>query len=237
MKTVLLCGGKGLRLREYTERIPKPLIDIGGHPILWHLMKIYSHFGFDDFIVCAGYLYERIAEYCANKNGFKNIQCIDTGVETSKSDRLKQIKHLIPDGEDFFVAYGDDLANVPIDKLFSFHKNHGRIATLTTVRPISPFGILEIEDSLVSKFIEKPTLDHWINGGFFIFKYDLFKYLDHGELENEVLPFLARDKQVAAFKHEGFWKSMNTFQDTIELNELYKNNLASWQIWEKNYAK
>lgn len=237
MKTVILCGGKGTRLREYTEKIPKPLIDVGGHPILWHLMKFYSHFGFDDFIVCAGYLYERIAEYCVSNNGFKNIQCVDTGIDTSKSDRLKRIQHLIPDGEDFIVAYGDDLSNVPLDKLIRFHNSHGKVATLTAVHPISPFGIIQLDDSFVSSFIEKPVLDYWINGGFFVFQYGLFKYLGRGELEKDVLPLLATERQVAAYQHDGFWKCMNTFQDTIELNELCKNNLASWQVWEKHYAK
>lgn len=237
MKTVILCGGKGTRLREYTEKIPKPLVDIGGHPILWHLMKYYSHFGFDDFILCSGYLHERIAEYSSKNNDFKNIQCINTGVETSKSDRLKQIQNLIPKGEDFFVAYGDDLSDVPINKLISFHKSHKKIATLTAVRPVSQFGILEIDDNLVEGFVEKPVLDHWINGGFFIFKYDIFKYLKHGELEKDVLPFLAKDNQVAAYKHKGFWRCMNTFQDTMELNELFNNNLASWQVWKESYAK
>jgi glucose-1-phosphate cytidylyltransferase len=236
MKTVLLCGGKGTRLREYTEKTPKPLVDVGGHPILWHLMRYYSHFGFDDFIVCAGYLHERIAEYCADKNGFDNIQCVDTGVDTLKSDRIKQIRHLIPEGEDFLVAYGDDLSDVPIDKLMSFHKEQGKVATLTAVRPISQFGILNIQNSLVSSFIEKPVLDHWINGGFFIFKYDIFNYLDQGELEKGVLPHLATKHQVAAYQHEGFWKCMNTFQDTIEMNELCNNNFAPWQVWEKHNA-
>lgn len=237
MKTIILCGGKGTRLREFTEKIPKPLIEVGGKPVIWHLMQYYSHFNFSDFILCAGYLQEKFTEYFRMNTEFQNVISVDTGIETTKSERIRIVYPYIPSGEDFFVSYGDDLSDVPLHSLLEFHKRHGKIATLVAIRPRSQYGILALNGPLVAGFIEKPVLEHWINGGFYIFKYEIFNYLQCGELENDVLPLLARKGEVVAYQHKGFWKSMNTFQDVVELNELYSNGKAAWKLWDPHYER
>jgi glucose-1-phosphate cytidylyltransferase len=233
MKVAILCGGKGTRLREYTEDIPKPLVEIGGKPILWHVMKIYSHYGYKDFILCLGYKGELIEEYF-KKNDYSewNIEFVDTGENTSKGERIKKIENLIGDDEDFFVAYGDDVSDVNIKELVEFHKNKGNIVTLTAVNPMSQFGILELNDSdEIEEFKEKPLLDHWINGGFFIFNKKIFDYIKEGyDLEKETFNELVGQKQICAYKHSGFWKCMNTFKDTMELNELWDEGKAPWKV-------
>ena len=230
MYAIILCGGKGTRLREYTETTPKPLVEIGGRPILWHLLKYYSHFGITDFILCTGYLQEKFTEYFSSSREFPRVQCVNTGTDTIKSERIKQIQPLIPAGEHFIVAYGDDLSDVPLPGLLDFHRQHGKIATLVAVQPRSQYGILQLNGTMVKGFVEKPVLDHWINGGFFVFTYGIFDYLQYGELESSVLPKLAEEGQVSAYQHYGFWKSMNTFQDVIELNDLYAKGQAKWSV-------
>jgi glucose-1-phosphate cytidylyltransferase len=231
-QVVILCGGKGTRLKELTEEIPKPLIEIGGKPILWHIMKIYSHYGFNDFILCLGYKGEKIKEYFKDHHNSWNIQYIETGEDSLKSERLKQVKPLIKD-ENFLLAYGDDVSDVNLKEVFNFHLKNKKIATITACPLYSQFGILEInEKDEITEFKEKPRIENlWFNGGFMVLNKDIFNYLDKGELEKEVFSFLSKEKQIQAFKHNGFWKSMNTFKETKELNDLWDSNKAFWKVW------
>ncbi len=232
MKVVILCGGKGTRLKEYTEDIPKPLIEIGGKPILWHIMKIYAHHGFNNFVLCLGYKGKLIEEYFKNNNHENwNIEFVDTGEKSNKGQRIKKIEPYIKE-DTFFVAYGDDVADVNIKKILEYHTEKGKIVTLTAVNPESQFGIMEVDNNNeITEFKEKPKLDHWINGGFFVFNKRIFNYIkDNYDLEKETFEELVKEKQICAFKHNGFWKCMNTFKDTIELNELWKKNKAPWKV-------
>ena len=232
MKVVILCGGEGTRLKELTEDIPKSLVEIGGKPILWHLMKYFSHFGHNDFILCLGYKGDKIKEYFQNNNENNfNIKFLDTGINNNKSERLIQVKEYVDD-EEFFVSYGDDLCNVNLDNLLQHFKSNSKIAILTAVKLKSPFGIISINsDGVIEDFKEKPELEHWMNGGFFIFNRKIFNYLDKGDLEREVFESLAKEKQIIAFKHNGFWGSMNTLKDSLDLNRSWKENSAEWKIW------
>ena len=231
MKVVILCGGKGTRLRELTKEMPKPLIEVGGRPILWHIMKLYAHYGFKDFVLCLGYKGNMIKKYFQNnpEEGW-NIQMIDTGKDTKKAERLMKIKDFV--GNEFFLAYGDDISNININELADFHKKHGKIATITTVKPENPFGVIEFDSIYIKKFKEKPIMNEWINGGFMILNKKIFEYIAEGnELEEEVFKKLVEKNELCAFKHEGFWKGMNTFKDTQELNNLWENGNAKWKIW------
>ncbi len=223
MKCVILCGGKGMRMGEIGEKIPKSLIKIGDKPIVEHIMDHYASYGIKEFVLCLGHLGEKIKDYFSNKKEKHNITLVDTGVNSSKTQRLLKIKDLL--GEVFLVSYGDDLSNVNISKLVEFHKKEGKIATLVSVRLPNPYGTLELnefEPSLVSKFREKPLMKDWINGGYFVFNKSIFEYLDeNSELENDALKNLSEKKQLCAYRHPGFWKSINTLKDSIELNELY----------------
>lgn len=255
MKVVILCGGEGTRMREHTENMPKPLVEIGGRPILWHLMKIYSSYGFRDFVVCLGYKGEMIKKYFVERNwrisdftintkssrmDFHtkseeedwNITFIDTGTGTTKSERVKMAEPYI-DGDEFFVAYGDDVSNVNIKKLLEFHRKSGKIATLTSVNQMSQFGIINInEKGEITGFQEKPLLGQWINGGFFVFNRKIFSYMKNGrELEKEVFGELTKERQINAFRHTGFWASMNTFKDVIELNKMWDSGKPPWKVW------
>jgi len=233
MKTIIFCGGEGMRLREYTDKIPKPLVEIGGKPILWHIMKYYVYYGFNDFILCLGYKKEKIIEYFKGNKEF-NIKFVDTGLKSSKGERLRQVKnYIISQGENFWVAYGDDLADINLLDLLKFHKQNKKIVTLTTVQAISQFGVLDFDGPIVTKFTEKPVLDYWINGGFYIMNKKIFDYLKSGwDLEKEAFEKLVEEREICAFKHKGFWKCVNTFKDTLELNELWNDNKAVWKVWE-----
>jgi glucose-1-phosphate cytidylyltransferase len=232
MKVVILCGGEGARLSEYTVNIPKPLIEIGGKPIIWHIMKIYSHYGHDDFILCLGYKGEKIKEYFHNNHEFKKITFVDTGLKSNKADRLRKVKKFIDD-ENFLLAYGDDVSNVDINNVVEFHKKSKKIVTITTVNLISQYGILKInEKNEIIEFKEKPILNYWINGGFFVLNKKIFDYIKDGvELEDDVFRELAKKRQICAFKHKGFWKSMNTLKDMKELNDIWKSGEIPWKIW------
>ncbi|MBI3052410.1 NTP transferase domain-containing protein [Candidatus Woesearchaeota archaeon] len=233
MKTVILCGGEGTRLREYTESIPKPLVEVGGKPILWHIMKAYAHYGFDDFVLCLGYKGEKIREYFEKNNseGWK-ITYADTGEKASKAERLMQIERHI-DSKLFFTAYGDDVSDIDINGLLEFHEENGKTVTLTAVNPESQFGVLSLHGDLVAGFIEKPKLDTWINGGFFVMDRKIFSHLQKGkELEDDTLKELAAKGEVAAYRHNGFWKCMNVFKDVVELNQLWEKGNAAWKVWD-----
>jgi len=228
MEVVILCGGKGTRLSEYTEDIPKPLIEIGNTPILRHLMGLYASFGHKDFILCIGYKGSKIKDYFKDNKEW-NIRFVDSGENANKAERLLKARDLIKD-ETFLMSYGDDLADVDINNVIVFHKKNKKIVTLTAVPLESPFGIIEVngKDEVIS-FKEKPKLNHWMNGGFYVIDKKIFNYIKKGhDLEKGAFEELAKEKNIAAFMHNGFWKSMNTLKDVIELNELYKKGITPW---------
>ncbi len=228
MQVVVLCGGKGTRLSEYTEKIPKPLIEVGNKPILSHIMKMYSYYGYNNFILCLGYKGNKIKEYLENDKSFK-IEFVDTGINSNKAERIMEIKNYIKD-KDFFVTYGDDLSDVNINSLLRFHKKNKKIVTLTAIDLVSSFGILEInKKNEVIRFQEKPKLNYLMNGGFYVFNKKVFDYIKKGyDLEKETFEALANAKLIAAFYHKGFWKSMNTLKDVIELNEIFAKGKVPW---------
>jgi len=233
MKVVILCGGEGLRLRELTDKIPKPLIEIGGKPILWHIMKIYAHYGHNDFILCLGYKGDKIKEYFDN-NGheFGSVAFVDTGLNATRAERLKKVEKLI-DSDDFFLAYGDDVSDVDINSVLDFHMKNKKIATMTSVKLISQYGILKLnKKNEITAFDEKPILDYWINGGFFVLNKKIFSYIKSGMELDQVFGNLAGERQVCAFKHAGFWKSMNTLKDVKELNDIWESGHAPWKVWK-----
>ena len=252
MKVVILCGGKGTRMREETEYRPKPLVEIGGKPILWHIMKSYSSYGFKDFILCVGYKGEMIKQYFMDmywrNNDFTihfnsdrkieyhtkedenwNITIINTGIETMTGGRLKQVEKYIDDKE-FMFTYGDGLSNVNILELLEFHRKKGKIGTLTGVNPTSTFGVMEAKDGIVNSFKEKPILNDRINGGFMVFNKDIFKYLGSEDcfFEQEPIKNLAKDKQLAVYEHNGFWTAIDTFKDVEVVNKLWDKGEHLW---------
>jgi len=222
MKVAILCGGRGLRLNELTQDIPKSMVLVHGMPILWHICQHYKKYGYNDFIFCLGYKGDMIKTFFQSDEF--NIQFVWTGENTSKSERLLQIKDLI-DTDNFFLSYADDISDVNLNKLKQFHLSHKGLVTLTAVRLQSDFGVLNItEDNMIEKFSEKPILDHYINGGFYVLSKKIFKYLyTKGDFESSTLTNLAKNKKVFAYKHNGFWKSINTLKDVMELNN---GNLA-----------
>ena len=233
MSVIILCGGKGTRMWPSTKEIPKPMAEIGGKPLLWHLMKMYAHHGFTDFILCLGYLSEQILNYFVNNEEGWNIQFVFTGLDVDKSQRLLAVKDHIKT-ETFLVSYGDDLSNVNVKELVNFHNSHDKLVTLTSVPLYSQFGVLDMEGHEVQSFREKPRIEeYWINGGFFVFNKDIFNYLHLGELEDEVFKKLAEDKQIAAHKFDGFWKGMNTSKDCQEFNKLFDSGSAPWVCWDQ----
>jgi glucose-1-phosphate cytidylyltransferase len=249
MKTVILCGGRGTRLNQTGAAIPKALVPIGGRPVIWHLLRIFADHGFDDFVLCLGYLSEKIEQYftdiatkgdtgnekgsCVESDGLNcRVQLVDTGLDTNTGGRIKALESVLAGEERFFVTYGDGLADVDLKSLLNFHIEHGKTATLTAVHPISSFGILDLDgDSAVKEFREKPVLENWINGGFFVFEQQIFQYLEHDSiLEREPLATLAKEGELMAYKHSGFWKCMDTHKDNLELNELWATH-APWKVW------
>lgn len=258
MKVVIFAGGFGTRLMEETEARPKPMVEIGGKPILWHILKMYEKHGYNEFVICLGYKATYIKEYfynyylhnsdvtieLANNNinvhyseteSFK-VTLIDTGLHTNTAGRLKRIEKYVK-GETFMLTYGDGVSDVDITALIEFHKSHGRLATLTSVQVPGRFGNLEIkEKGEVDSFIEKPAGDGmWINGGFFVLEPGIFKYLegdmDDIQWEKEPLGGIAKDQQLAAYKHNGFWKCMDALRDRIELEALWNSDTAKWKTW------
>jgi glucose-1-phosphate cytidylyltransferase len=252
---VILCGGMGTRLREETEFRPKPLVEIGGRPILWHIMKIYGHHGFTEFVLCLGYRGAMIKEYFLNYRYATHdftltlgpqpevafhaspdekewkVTFADTGPHTNTGGRIKRIERYIA-GEHFLVTYGDGVADVDIAALYRFHRSHGKLATLTGVHPLSRFGVVDAEGMMVRRFREKPRLDGLVSGGFFVFRRGVFDYLDDASvLEREPLARLAEDGQLAVYPHHGFWTSMDTYRDVLELNQMWERGERPWEIW------
>lgn len=258
MKVVILAGGFGTRISEESHLKPKPMIEIGERPILWHIMKIYSSYGFNDFVICLGYKGYCIKEYFAhyflhesdvtfdftNRNERMihhhsaepwKVTLVNTGTETMTGGRIKRIQPYIGD-EPFMLTYGDGVANVDIAGLVAFHSTHGKLATVTSVQPGGRFGALELgEDNSVSGFREKPLGDGaWINGGFFVLQPGIFDYIDGDAtiFEKEPMENLAHDKQLVAYKHNGFWQPMDTLRDKNHLEDLWKSGTAPWKAWK-----
>ena len=233
MKTIILAGGLGTRLAEYTDKIPKPMVEIGKKPILTHIMNSYKSYGHDEFIIAAGYKKEIISEYYKNSKEFKNLKIIDTGKDTMTGGRLLKLKSYINEEENFFMTYGDGLSSIDLDKLKKFHTEHKRIATVTAVHPPVRFGEFEIEGDEVIKFEEKPQAKAgWINGGFFIFNYKIFDYIENDKtvFEKEPMTNLYKNKMLKAYKHEGFWKCMDTLRDKMDFDKIL---IDKGEIWKK----
>ena len=231
MQVVILCGGRGIRLWPETKSLPKPIIRIGEKPILWHVMNAYDRFGFRDFVLCLGYKGDAIRRYFAKGVRGWNIEFAQTGERTPTGERIKKIEHLI-DGDQFFATYADGLANLDLRQLKEHHETGGRLATITVVKPLSPFGIVNTgEDGQVVRFEEKPRMNQWINGGFFVLSTGVFDHIDRGDiLERDVFRKLVRIDQLRAFKHRGFWRCMDTYKDAIELNELANHEEPPWNF-------
>ena len=258
MKVAILCGGQGTRLREETEFRPKPLVEIGDRPVLWHIMKLYAHWGFTEFVLCLGYRSQMIKEHFLNYEAMNNdftlrlgnssaieyhgshdedgyqVTLADTGQDSMTGARVSRVKRHDDSGT-FMVTYGDGLSDVNIRDLLAFHRAHGRLATVTTARPISRYGVLDLGASgIVTGFHEKPELDGWINVGYFVFEPGVFDYLNDDSscvLEQEPLQRLARDGQLVAYRHEGFFFAMDTYREYKYLNDLWHAGKAPWRVW------
>lgn len=258
MKVLILAGGYGTRLSEETDVRPKPMVEIGGKPIIWHIMKTYSAYGYNDFVILLGYKGYYIKEYFANyflhqsdvtidlKNNNMQIHnnssepwkvtLLDTGLNTMTGSRIKKAKEYIGE-EGFMLTYGDGVADVNIEQLVAFHKSHGKAMTMTSVQPDGRFGALEVgANEQVNKFVEKPKGDGaWINGGFFVCQSKVLDYIGKGEdiiLEQEPLEGLATDNELYTYKHQGFWKCMDTLRDKVQLNEMWEEKRAAWKVWK-----
>lgn len=256
MKTIILAGGLGTRLSEETEVRPKPMVEIGGRPILWHIMKIYSHFGFNEFVLALGYKADYIKKYFLEyarhsgnitvsiKNGESQIlqreqdqwtiHLEETGVDTMTGGRIKNLAHWVQDGP-FMVTYGDGVADINIPDLIKFHKKMGRLATLTAVRPPARFGGVYMENGIVNSFTEKPQSgEGWINGGFIVFEPQVLELIKgtKSSLESELLEELASLGQLACYSHEGFWQCMDTLRDLKYLESLWSAGDAPWKVWQ-----
>ena len=233
MKAVILAGGYGTRISEESYLKPKPMIEIGGKPILWHILKTYSKYDINEFVICCGYKGEQIKEYFSKLDSTSwDIQLVDTGLDTLTGGRLKRIQDHIDDT--FCVTYGDGLSDIDISRLISFHKEKKILATLTAIHPPERFGVLNLSGDYVTEFHEKHSgMDSWINGGFFVFEPGIFDYLqdDLTILEKTPLETLAKEKKLAAFKHNGFWYPMDTQRDKKYLESLWSSNNAPWKIW------
>jgi glucose-1-phosphate cytidylyltransferase len=256
MKAVILAGGLGSRLAEETVIKPKPMVEIGGKPILWHIMNIYSAYGVNEFIIALGYRGEAIKEYFLNFYAINNdlsvdlatgkttihdgrqppwcVHLVDTGLQTQTGGRVKRIGPWLGSDETFLLTYGDGVADIDISRLRAFHESHGRLATVTTVRPPARFGGIEFDGERVSRFSEKPQAgEGWINGGFFVLERRALDYIDGDETLWERTPMerLAADNQLMAYRHEGFWQPMDTLREKRQLEELWATGKAPWKVW------
>ena len=233
MKAVILAGGYGTRLSEETHLKPKPMVEIGGKPILWHIMKIYSHHGINEFVICCGYKAELIQEYIQKLDEPWTITPVDTGINTMTGGRLKLVKKYV-ENETFCFTYGDTLNDIQIDKLISFHFDKKVLATVTACKPPEKYGLLKIENEKVIDFQEKPHIEgEWVNGGFFVLNPEVFDYIknDSTVWEKEPMEKLTKDDQLSAYKHRGFYQPMDTISDKNYLEKLWQNNQASWKVW------
>ena len=233
MKCVILAGGYGTRISEESHLKPKPMVEIGGKPILWHILKIYSSYGINEFVICCGYKGEIIKEYFSNNNSTQwNVELVDTGTDTMTGGRLKRIQNHIDDT--FCATYGDGLGNIDINNLISFHREKKSVATLTATHPPERYGILSLNGDHVTEFREKHSGESsWINGGFFVFEPEIFDYIhnDSTVLEKSPLETLAKENKLTAFKHNGFWYPMDTLREKNHLEGLYKSGNIPWKTW------
>ncbi|MFZ5989230.1 MAG: sugar phosphate nucleotidyltransferase [Bacillota bacterium] len=254
MKVVILCGGKGLRMHQLTEDVPKPLVNVGDKPMLWHILKTYNYYGFNDFILLLGYKGDKIKEYFVDYK-WKNhsflldtsvekmqtldktedwkITFLDTGLNTMTGGRIKQAQHLLED-DTFMLTYGDGLSDINLQKLLDFHRAKKRIATVTGIEKKSQYGTLTIKDDIAVSFNEKETSIGIINGGFFVLEPEVFKYLKDDTnciFEHEPLINLAKDNQLAVYMHHGFWTACDTYNDIVEVNSLCKEGKDKWRVW------
>ena len=232
---VILCGGRGTRLQERTQEIPKPLVEIGGMPILWHVIRLYAHHGFQRFLLATGYRGELIERFSAAESWPPgvSVECVDTGLETQTGGRIRRVGSLLAGEETFCATYADGLADVDLAALLGFHRGHGALATMTVVRPLLQFGVTELDlDGRVTGFREKPRAEHWINGGFFCFQAGALEYLDSEDaLERAPLERLVAGGELRAHRHEGFWECMDTYKDAVALNDLWAAGRAPWRMW------
>ena len=234
MKAVILAGGRGTRLVEETKSKPKPMIEIGGKPILWHIMKIFSHYNINDFVVCCGYKGEIIKDYFENISEKWNIELVETGLDTMTGGRIKRIEKYIHD-EKFFLLYGDDLKPVNITKLLDFHVKNKKFVTVTAAQPPGRFGILKLEGHNVVEMREKPPGDeNWINGGYYVLEPEIFNYIskDSDIWESGPLNKLIEQKQVSAFKYSGIYQPLDTLNDKIDLEKMWDDGKPYWKVWE-----
>ena len=259
MKVIILCGGQGTRLREETEFKPKPMVYIGNKPILWHIMKMYSFYGFNEFILALGYKGDYIKNFFLNQKALTSdftlgtkdfdveyhmenreevddfkITFVDTGLETLPGERILRCKRYIPEDDKYFmVTYGDGVSDININKLFEFHKKQNTIGTITGIHPQSKFGVVVVDkNNLIKNFSEKPVLNDWINGGYMVFTKDYFNYLKKGETEHPALQRLAEEHQLSLYKHVGYWGCMDTYKELTDLNSLWNQPSPPWKIWK-----
>ena len=255
MKVVILAGGFGTRLAERTDEMPKPMVEVGGRPILWHILKIYGHFGFNDFLIACGYRGDQIKRFFLDYRQQTSdlvidyvhdrvdrltpaaepwrVALIDTGDETATGGRIKRLAEHVGD-RTFLMTYGDGLADIDIHQLLAFHRNHGRLATLTVVKTPSPFGRPTLDGDRVTAFAEKPLApNQWISGGFFVLEPEVLSYIDDDATSFEIhsLPRLAADDQLMAYRHEGFWHPMDTLRDVRTLNRMWSQPAPPWKVW------
>lgn len=259
MKTIILCGGTGTRLKEETEFKPKPMIYVGNKPILWHIMKIYAHYGFNEFVLALGYKAEYIKDYFLNQKAFTSdfslstnnydieyhsdsrketddfkITFVDTGLDTPPGERILRCKNYIPEkDQNFMVTYGDGVIDLNIKSLMAFHKRQGTMGTVTGIHPRSKFGLVKIQkNNLVAGFMEKPELPDWVNGGYMVFSREAFSYFRPKETEHPALIRLAKERQLSIKKHNGFWFCVDTNKELMEINSMWNSGEAPWKIWE-----
>ena len=258
MKVIILCGGMGTRLKEETEYKPKPMVYVGNKPVLWHIMKIYASYGYNEFILALGYKADYIKDYFLNQKAFTSdftlntkdhkttfylenrseidnfkITFVDTDVDTLPGERILRCQKYISKKDKYFmITYGDGVTDLNIKDLISFHKKKKTIGTTTGVHPRSKFGMVIVDNNnIIKSFTEKPVLNDWVNGGYMIFDYGFFKYLKAGETEHPALKRLADIKQLSLFKHEGFWFCMDTYKEVEDLNKIWKSGKAPWKVW------
>ena len=259
MKVAILCGGQGTRLKEETEFRPKPLVEIGGRPILWHIMKLYAHHDFREFVLCLGYRGNMIKEHFLNYEAMNSdftvslgkrdrieyhgahaedgqvVTLADTGVDAMTGSRIAQVRRYLGSGT-FMATYGDGVGDVDLRALLAHHRSHGKLATVTVVRPVSRFGVLELDGAgAVASFNEKPTVDGWVSAGFFVFEPGIFDYLHDDAscvLEQEPMQRLAKDGKLAAYRHHGFFQPMDTYRESRLLNDLWDSGRAPWHVWK-----
>jgi len=258
MKVIILCGGVGTRLKEETEFKPKPMVLVGGKPIIWHIMKTYSHYGYNEFILALGYKADYIKDFFLNQKAFTNdftletknhhilfhskkdeqkdnfkLTFVDTGLETLPGERILLCKKYIPKKDSYFmVTYGDGVTNLNIKKVFAFHKAQKTLGTITGVHPRSKYGLVKLaQNSIVTSFVEKPVLSDWVNGGYMIFSTAFFNYLEKGQTEHVGLKKLSEMNQLSLYRHEGFWMAVDTYKELEDLNKVWKER-APWKVWK-----